>query len=251
MEEAPPCNQKLSDRGTCFVHSWVSDERAKTYKLLVAHDPRSHWDKEIHSKLVTEVYDSATGTWTHGSEYSLRFSEGYQSGRHMRRGLLCDGVIYFSTGSTNCVLLSYDINRDQWHEEVRNRNCNLIFEWDGHLMSIASSEADDFAGEFHEEDTVYEVVERNPASGMWEATNIEIPFKIRRKFCRVAAISIVARGNDLAMFGCGTQDGFKIAVYKRAENYWRVPPTATFSDRLRSVRVEGLVLHKPQLGWTP
>lgn len=250
-KKLPPCKQKLNDRGTCFVHAWVSDERAKTYKLLVAHDPRSHWDEEIHSKLVTEVYDSATRSWTNGSEYSLRFSEGYESGRHIRTGVLCNGVIYFSTGCINCVLLSYDISRDQWHEEGRNRNCNVIFEWDGRLMSIAAPDSEDFGGDFLEEDKVYVVVERNPTSGSWEETGIEIPFKVRRKFYSVVAISVVATGNDLAVFGNATDDSFKIAVYKRKENFWRIPPTGTFSDRFRYARVEGLVLHKPQVGWTP
>lgn len=249
----PRSYQKLSDRGTCFVHAWVSDDRTKTYKLLMAHDPRSHWDEEIHSKLVTEVYNSATGRWTRCSEYSLRFSEGYESGRHIRRGVLCNGIIYFSTGSTHCVLLSYDISRDQWHEEPLNRHCNVIFEWDGRLMSISSSDADneDFAGGFHEEARVYVVVEWNPTSKLWEETGIQIPFKVRRKYYSVAGISVVAEGNELAIFGCADDESFKIAVYKRAENYWRLPPTGTFSDRLRSARVEGFVLHKPQLDWTP
>ena len=145
----------------------------------MAHDPKSHWDEEFLSKLVMEVYDSATGSWTNGSEYTLRFSGAYESGGHIRTGVLCNGVIYFSTGCINCVLLSYDISRDQWHEEGRNRNCNVIFDWDGRLMSIAALGSEDSLGSrFRSEDRVV-VVERNPASGSWEETGIEIPFKVR------------------------------------------------------------------------
>lgn len=251
-KKLPPCTQKLSDRGTFFVHAWESDAQTKSYKLLVAHDPRSHWDEDAHSKLVTVIYDSATGVWTPGCEYRLRFSEGYESGRHIRTGVLCkNNIIYFSTGSVNCVLLSYNIERDEWHEEARNRNCNAVFEWDGRIMSIAAPESEDFAGDFLQEDYAYVVVERNPSSGRWEDAGIEVPFKVRRKFYSAVAISVVARGNDLVMFGNATDDSFKIAVYKRAENYWRIPSTGTFSDRMRCARVEGLVLHKPQVGGNP
>lgn len=249
-KKLPPCEEIFNDQGTCFVHAWVADEGAKSYKILMARGRRRLWDEEIYSKLVTEIYDSTVGTCTRGAEYHLRFSEGYESGRHVRKGVLCNGVIYFSTRSTNCVLLSYDVNRDQWHEEARNRNCNVIFEWDDRLMSITASEDADFAGEFHE-DRIYAVVERNLASKIWEETGIEIPFKVRRTFCSAAAISVVARGNDLAIFGHAEDDSYKIAVYKRAEKYWRLPPTGTFSDRLRSARVEGFVLHRPQLDCTP
>jgi hypothetical protein len=242
-------------REPVFVHAFVSDAQAKTYKLLVAHNPKSHRnyfdeDEGPNPVLVTEVYDYATGAWSDGAEHTLRSAHGFQVGL-IKRGVLAHGAVYFLnweyTGEN--ALLSYDIKANQWHEESFATRYP-IFEWDGRLMSITSRNSE--ADELDRVVRSYWFVERDPGTRRWEDTGIEIPWsKILSKFRDVGSLTIVASGNHLALTGCAADGGFKIAVYKRAENYWRLPPTGAFSDKMERSRVEGVVLYTPQLDWRP
>ncbi|KAG0564404.1 hypothetical protein KC19_8G108200 [Ceratodon purpureus] len=255
----PPCKHRVSDRAPLFVHAFVSDEQAKTYKILMAHHPKSHryqFDEgDPDRRLVTEIYDSATGVWTDGAEFS-EFSQGfrtYPQAGLIRRGVRCNDMIYFLTGGYTSIgqnaLLSYDIKNDRWHEESYSTRYP-IFEWDGRLMSITlrTSEPD----EWNRMLRTYSFVEMNPDTRRWEDTGIEIPWnKILIKFRNMDSLAIVASGNELAFTGSATGGGFKIAVYKRAENYWRLPPTGAFSDKMERSKVEGLLLHTPLLDWRP
>ena len=259
-KKLPACKHKVSDRAPVFVHAFVSDEQAKTYKILVAHYPKSHRyqfdEDDTDRRFVTEIYDSATGGWSDGAEYTLRFTHGFRTYPQIgliRRGVLCNGVIYFLSGGQSSraqsALLSYDIKSDQWQEE-RYGTAYPIFEWDGRLMSIRSrpSEADEFNSVLR----TYFFVERDPVTKRWEDAGIEIPWiKVLNKFQDVEDLAIVASGNHLAFTGCTTDGSFKIAVYRRAENYWRLPPTGAFSDKMERSRVEGLVQYTPLLDWRP
>ncbi|KAG0603193.1 hypothetical protein M758_10G073600 [Ceratodon purpureus] len=252
----PPCKHKVSDIASSFVHVFVSDERTKAYKILMAHGVASHPNHSFHAgeqKLVTEIYDSRTGTWTDGAEHTLKAKLSYR--RPFVRGVLCNGVIYFATEryethqinrfSRPSVLLSYDINKDEWLEETLD-SFLLLFEWDGRLMALNVDNAAD--GSTEQKFLEWDLVRR-----MWKDTCMSMPLKIGKAFrYDLEGFSIVASGNHLAVTGL-TMDvtEFRIAVYKRAENYWRMPPTATFSDKLRPARVEGLVLHRPSLDWRP
>lgn len=259
-KKLPSCQHRVSDRAPVFVHAFVPDNRAKSYKILMAHHPMSHryrFDSDDPDRrLVTEIYDSATGVWTDGADFLLGMSQGafrtYPRSGLIRRGVLCNGVVYFFAGGhsgTQSALLSYDITSDQWHEESYGTRYP-IFEWDGRLMSFRSrvSEADEFD---HVIPSLV-FVERDPVTRRWEETGIEIPWiKILSKFRDLENLAIVASGNHLAFTGCTVDGSMKIAVYRRAENYWRLPPSGSFSDKMERSRVEGLILHTPRLDWRP
>jgi len=165
--------------------------------------------------------------------------------------MLCNGVIYFVTRATNeNVLLSYDIAKDEWHEEVTDEECMEIFEWDGRVMTAMPLLAD----EIFTDETGYRIslFERNPVTKRWVDTDIEIPFKIRNKFVEdEEGVEIAASGNHLAITGYTRDGSFRIAVYKREEDFWRFPPTGAFSDKMRQARIEGLFQFKPRLDWIP
>ncbi|KAG0577199.1 hypothetical protein KC19_5G138400 [Ceratodon purpureus] len=262
----PPCKYKVSGRAPFFVHAFVSDAERKTYKIVMAHlDPDHHSanhpiDDNL-KKLVTEIYDSATGVWTDGAEHTLKFVQRHLDPRHssIRRGVLCGGVVYFETGGIESdVLLLYDIDSDQWDEHT-DHDCDYrVFEWDGHLMSIRSEWLSCTGGS-----RKICFTERDAATRVWSDTGIEIPTKLIRRFpeCDFRALDpeefpdatfeIVASGNRVALTGYSKDGCFRIAVYRRAENYWRVPPAGAFNEKLKPSRVGGLVLHTPRLEWRP
>ncbi|XP_024392732.1 putative F-box protein At3g16210 [Physcomitrium patens] len=249
----PTCKHKTVNRGTFFVHAYA-DVSSKTYKILMAHNPKQHPYQYMESdtRLVTEIYDSATGTWTESPEYKLQLPLSSSFNQAPKRGMLCNGMVYFVTSTSNeNILLSYDIKNDQWHEETTDEEERMeIFEWDGHVMTALPLLVDDF---FIEENG-YRILlfERNPDTKRWEDTGIEIPYKIRNKFFEdEEGVEIVASGNHLAITGYTRDGSFRIAVYKKAEKYWRFPPTASFSDKMRQARVEGLFQFKPRLDWIP
>lgn len=255
----PPCRHRVGSRVPFFVHVFISDAKRKTYKILMAHDPaaRSHLfsAQSPERKLVTELYDSATGLWTDCAQYTIRVYEStltHPQDSLNKRGVLCDGVIYFMTGSLGFwqselvnqnVLLSYDIERDQWREEHLHGCYPTVFEWDGRLMTIKVV-TNWYMGPF---------LEWEPATRTWKDTGIQIPWRILKRFeCYMNGFAVVASGNELVVTGYSGDDlSFRIAVYKRAENYWRFPPAAAFTGELLPARVEGLVLHTPRLDWTP
>lgn len=248
----PPCKHKTVNRGTFFVHAFA-DSHTKSYKLLMAHNPKQHHYQymETDTSLVTEIYDSGTGTWRESPEYKLRLPLSPSFNQAPKRGMLCNGVIYFVTRTTNeNVLLSYDIAKDEWHEEITHEECMEIFEWDGRVMTAMPLLAD----EIFTDETGYRIslFERNPVTKRWVDTGIEIPFKIRNKFVEdEEGVEIAASGNHLAITGYTRDGSFRIAVYKREEKYWRFPPTGAFSDKMRQARIEGLFQFKPRLDWVP
>lgn len=248
----PPCKHRIVNRGTFFVHAFA-DSATKTYKILMAHNPKQHPYQymETDTSLVTEVYDSATGAWRESPEHKLRLPLSPSFNQAPKRGMLCDGVIYFVTRTSNeNVLLSYDIERDQWHEEITDEECMEIFEWDGRVMTAMPLLADDF---FMDENGYrISLFERNATTKRWTDTGIEIPFKIRNKFVEdEEGVEIAASGNHLAITGYTRDGSFRIAVYKKEEKFWRFPPTAAFSDKMRQARIEGLFQFKPRLDWVP
>lgn len=253
-KKLPPCKHKVINRAPLFVHVFVSDERARTYKILMAHDPKIHrWQgdyTDFDRDLVTEIYDSATGIWTEGCDYTIKYPS-FALYDPSERGVLCNGVVYFVTGSNSAVgnvLFSYNISSAQWHEED-SATRYPIFEWDGRLMSITSRSSE--LHELSQDNKMFSVVEWDAVTRSWENTGIEVPFKVRSKFRVMNEVAIVASGNHLVITGYTWDDSFKIAVYKKAENYWRLPPTGAFSNKLKPARVEGLVLHQPRLDWRP
>lgn len=248
----PACKHKTVNRGTFFVHAFA-DPTTKSYKLLMAHNPKQHHYQymETDTSLITEIYDSATGTWRESPEYKLRLPLSPSFNQAPKRGMLCNGVIFFVTRATNeNVLLSYDIAKDEWHEEVTDEECMEIFEWDGRVMTAMPLLAD----EIFTDESGYRIslFERNPVTKRWVDTGIEIPFKIRNKFVEdEEGVEIAASGNHLAITGYTRDGSFRIAVYKREEKYWRFPPTGAFSDKMRQARIEGLFQFKPRLDWVP
>ena len=238
--------------GNSFVHAFVSDERTKAYKILMAHEVAVYPNNSEASarKLATKIYDSRTGMWTDGAEHTLGVELIYSTSSV--RGVLCNGLVYFvaetrdflNIGPTRpSVVLAYDISEDEWIEQPLN-SYFVLFEWDGHLMTVDVDNA--VLG--WEED----FLEWEPVSRMWKETGIKMPGKIGKVFLSdLGGFSIVASGNHLAVTGHTRNDEFRIAVYKRAENYWRLPPNGKFSDKLMSFLVNGLVLHTPSLDWRP
>ena len=109
------------------------------------------------------------------------------------------------------MLLSHDILKNGWHEETIN--CDpLLFEWDGRLMALEIKDVD--------LDNEQKFMEWDLMRRMWKDTGINMPRKILKKIqCDFVGFSIVASGNHLAVIGLIDDAEFKIAVYKRAENY--------------------------------
>lgn len=250
-KQLPSCKHKTVNRGTYFVHAF-SDDTTKSYKILMAHNPKKHLYQytDTDTSLVTEIYDSATDTWREASPYNLQLPLSPLN-QAPKRGVRCDDVIYFVTRTSNeNILLSYDIKKDQWHEEITDEECMEIFEWDGRVMTAMPLLTNGFY--MYEDFYRISIFERNSATKRWVDTGIEIPYKIRNKFVEdEEGVEIAASGNHLAITGYTRDGSFRIAIYKRAENYWRFPPTGAFSDKIRQARVEGLFQFKPRLESVP
>ncbi|KAG0616645.1 hypothetical protein M758_5G131200 [Ceratodon purpureus] len=254
-KKLPLCKYEVSGQQyllpDSFVHVFVSDEQTKAYKILMAlhHEGRQE-------KLTTKIYDSKTGIWTDGAEHTLGV-ELYINifRRNSVKGVHYNGLIYFVAehypnrgepieSIMPSVYLGYDIGEDEWHEEPVGSYLMRMFEWDGRLMKLDNNPR--WLG------NEIDFLEWEPVSRMWKDTGIKMPEKIGNLFHRdLGGFSIVAHGNHLAVTGLTINYEFLIAVYKRAENYWRLPPTGRFSSRLRRSLVKGLVLHTPSLDWRP
>ncbi|KAG0616662.1 hypothetical protein M758_5G132800 [Ceratodon purpureus] len=254
-KKLPLCKYEVSGQqfllpDTC-VHAFVSDERTKAYKILMALHHVSNDFEGSQQKLTTRIYDSRTGIWTDGAEHTLGVHLYHLSSV---KGLHYNGLVYFLAEhwpdggpigyNRPSVYLTYDIGEDEWIEQPVDSYLP-IFEWDGRLMTVEYVENALLGNE-------KDFIEWEPVSGTWKDTGIKMPGKIFKVFQHdLGGISIVASGNHLAVTGLTENDEFRIAVYKRAENYWRMPPTGKFSNKLSRSLVKGLVLHTPSLDWRP
>lgn len=65
-----------------FVHGFVLDKEKKMYKIFMVYGPRSqdyYYNDHLEQSLVTEMYDSTIGMWTHRAEYTFQVYLGYRS----------------------------------------------------------------------------------------------------------------------------------------------------------------------------
>lgn len=274
-KKLPPCKNAASKGATAFVYAFEADEAPlKSYKILMAHYRITQINRYQRRKLgdgslVTEIYDSSTGSWTEPAPehiLQLRMIPFLST----RGGVLCNGVIYFRSSrnaadfTVERVLLCYDIKSGEWHEEVSDRRCTRIFEWDGRVMTVMLEPL------HSEEDVVASADGRNypasrfsifkwdPASKRWVDTGLEIPMKIKRKFdysvsMSTALLEMVAAGDYLVITGYARDGSFRTAVYNKAEKNWRCLSTAgslRFS-RSATCRLNGMVQFKPTLDWVP
>ena len=270
-----PYKYAASKGATVFVHAFEADESPlKSYKILMAHYRITQINRYQRRKLgdgslVTEIYDSSTGSWTEpAAEHILHLR--MIPFLSTRGGVLCNGVIYFRSSrnaadfTVERVLLCYNIKSDEWHEEVSDRRCTRIFEWDGRVMTVMLEPP------HGEEDVVasvdghnypasrFSIFEWDTTSRRWVDTGLEIPMKIKKKFdysvsMSTALLEMVAVGDYLVVTGYARDRSFRTAVYNKAQNNWRclsTPGSWRFS-RSATCRLNGMVQFKPRLDWVP
>ncbi|XP_024399852.1 putative F-box protein At3g23260 [Physcomitrium patens] len=258
----PPCKLAVGE-SFIYVHAFVTDDTTKAYKILMA-----HWRAVSQSKdystinddgpLVMEIYDSTTGTWSEPKPYIFR-SHGFTWNNSTRGGVRSNnGVIYFpsemnSDNRYQHMLLFYDTRSGQWHEELSDKQRNVLFEWDGRVMTIERNPSN---GRF-----IFYEWDEGPDSKGWMDTGIEVPKAVQRKFdpshFGIYHMEITAGGDYLVMTGPRRGGGFRTTVYSRADQCWRCPLKAdnfwntSMNGFFSGDRINGMVQFSPRLSWLP
>ncbi|KAG0626549.1 hypothetical protein M758_2G134400 [Ceratodon purpureus] len=284
----PPSKYDAGIGAIAFMHAFEAGDESpsKSYKILVAHAPREvinddlsgriHFGGDRDGSLVTEIYDSATGSWTDPApEHVFQPPMISFNANSFGDPVLCDGVIYFTaskrmradhnfTGLVDQkVLLCYDIKSHEWHEQETDNHCGSIFEWDGRVMAVIPAQlhggGDCFVWIDFRTTALYEVCCWDPASKRWVNTGVHIPDRIMENFDdRItenfsvdlgSLAKWVAAGDYLVGTGiCPLyKDGIWTAVYNKQENNWRYVEDVSISTR----PFRQLLQYKPRLDLVP